>query len=342
MNGMTMRTGCLALCGMLMAGPGAAGATRDLLKKPQDWFKTAEAAKIADNILSWQTRAGGWPKNVDVSGEPYSGDQDELKPTFDNSATTDELRFLARMHKANGERRYEQAFERGFDYIIAAQYPTGGWPQFDPPGSSYHRHITFNDNAMVRLMNFLRETYEDDRYDFLDSRRKEAAKTAFADGIRCILKCQIRVDGHLTAWCAQHDEKNYEPRPGRAYELVSISGSESVGILRLLMSIDDPGPEVVQAVDAAVAWLRSVELHGIRIVERDGNRVVVEDDSAPPLWARFYEIGSNRPFFCGRDGVKKYRLDEIEDERRNGYSWYGSWPRSLLESEYPAWKKKID
>jgi PelA/Pel-15E family pectate lyase len=150
------------------------------------------------------------------------------------------------------------------------------------------------------------------------------------------------VDGHLTAWCAQHDEKNYEPRPGRAYELVSISGSESVGILRLLISIDDPGPEVVQAVDAAVAWLRSVELHGIRIVERDGNRVVVEDDSAPPLWARFYEIGSNRPFFCGRDGVKKYRLDEIEAERRNGYSWYGSWPRSLLESEYPAWKKKID
>jgi len=29
-----------------------------------------------------------------------------------------------------------------------------------------------------------------------------------------ILKCQIRVNGKLTVWCAQHDEKDYRPRPG--------------------------------------------------------------------------------------------------------------------------------
>ncbi len=44
----------------------------------------------------------------------------------------------------------------------------------------------------------------------------------------------------------------------------------------------------------------------------------------PPIWARFYEIETNRPFFCDRDGVKKYDVSEIGSERRNGYSWYTS------------------
>ena len=58
----------------------------------------------------------------------------------------------------------------------------------------------------------------------------------------------------------------------------------------------------------------------------------------PPLWARFYEIGTNRPMFVGRDGVIRERLADIEHERRVGYSYLGSWPRELLEVRYPAWK----
>jgi hypothetical protein len=39
--------------------------------------------------------------------------------------------------------------------------------------------------------------------------------------------------------------------------------------------------------------------------------------------------------------VKKYSLAEIEQERRNGYSWLGYWPQTLLEKDYPAWKAKL-
>jgi len=59
---------------------------------------------------------------------------------------------------------------------------------------------------------------------------------------------------------------------------------------------------------------------------------------ADSRWARFYEIGTNRPIFSGRDGVIRYNLDEIEQERRDGYAWLGAWPRALVEEEYPAWK----
>lgn len=342
----TLAPGMLLLLASVSSA--ATGGPRRYLQKPDAWFAGPEAKRIAENILTYQAELGGWPKNIDTTAAPYRGDRKELKPTFDNGATTDELRFLAHVHKAAGDERCRAAVEKGIDYILKAQYGNGGWPQFDPaPPRTYHRYITFNDDAMVRLMLFLRETYTSNLYSFLGAGRRETARTAFERGIRCILRCQIRVDGRLTAWCAQHDETDYQPRPGRTFELASLSGAESVGVVRLLMSLERPSPEVERAVEGAVAWFESAKLSGTRVVlEKDGksptgrNKVVVADPSAPPIWARFYEIGTNRPIFADRDGAMKHELAAIGYERRNGYAWLGYWPRKLLEEEYPAWKKK--
>jgi PelA/Pel-15E family pectate lyase len=333
---------CLAATGVLDANvpPG-------LLQKRNDWYAGDEAKRIAANILSFQSEGGAWPKNTDTTKAPFAGKPAELTPSFDNSATTDELRFLARVHQATKDDNYRKAFVKGMDFVLKAQYPTGGWPQTYPPPASYHRHITFNDNSMVRLMEFLRETRQLEGYSFLDEGRRKAARQAFDQAVNCILKCQIKVEGKRTAWCAQHDEKDYSPRPGRTYELVSLSGSESVAIVRLLMSLDDPRPDVVEAIEGAVTWFDAVKITGIRVETRKDpkapkgtDRVVVKDAAALPLWARFYEIGTNRPIYADRDGVAKRELAEIGYERRNGYAWLGAWPQRLLESEYPAWKRK--
>ena len=113
--------------------------------------------QVAANILSHQSPLGGWPKNTDTTARRFAGDRTQLRPTFDNGATTDELRFLARAFNATRDAGYRSAVDRGLDYILDAQYPTGGWPTVHPPGTQYHRHITFNDGAMVRLLEFLRE-----------------------------------------------------------------------------------------------------------------------------------------------------------------------------------------
>ena len=114
------------------------------------------------------------------------------------------------------------------------------------------------------------------------------------------------------------------------------------------MSLDAPSPQSVRAVEAAVAWLDKAKLTGIRVAsEKDAkapkgtNRVVVKDGKAPPLWARFYEMGTDKPVFADRDGVSKPALADIGYERRNGYAWYGTWPQKLLEVDYPAWKKCV-
>lgn len=320
------------------------------LKQKDAWFAGPEAKKVAAIILSWQSDLGGWPKNVSTTDAIYAGSDraKDLKPTFDNGATTDEMRFLARIFNATKDEKYKAAFLRGFDHILIAQYPNGGWPQFYPPSTQYHRHITFNDNAMVRLMLFLREIYSQPAYHFVDEARKAKARTEFDKGVQCILKCQIKVGGKLTAWCAQHDEKDFAPAKARAYELVSLSGAETVGIVELLMSLEHPGPEVIAAVDSAVAWLESVQLKGFRVdlvddakAPKGKDKRIVADASAPPQWARFYEIGTNEPIYCDRDGVAKHNLSEIGYERRNGYAWLGDWPKVLLAKDYPAWQKKV-
>jgi PelA/Pel-15E family pectate lyase len=331
---------------LVAATPMFGGSVSSYLNKPDEWFRSGQAMEIATNVLSWQAPEGGWPKNVDTT-VPFAGERSQSHSTFDNHATTDELRYLARM--AASERSYIAPFLRGLDYILTAQYTNGGWPQFSPPPKDkYHRHITFNDGTMVRLLEFMREVRTDKRYSFAPDEMRQSCQRAFDRGIDCTLKCQIRVNGKLTVWCAQHDEIDFGPRPARAFELVSLSGSESVGIVRLLMSLEKPSPEVVRSIDAAVVWFESAKIPGIKVVELEAkdtpkgkDRTVVKDTNAKPMWARFYEIDTNRPFFCGRDGVRKYALADIEYERRNGYAWLGYWPEPLLTNDYPAWKARI-
>ncbi|MCY3551773.1 MAG: pectate lyase [Candidatus Poribacteria bacterium] len=314
-------------------------------KQSVEWFQSEEGRRIADNVLTWQTPHGGWPKNRDTASEPFDGKSDDLHGTFDNSATIDELRFLGRAFRATNEPRYQQAFLKGLSHILEAQYPNGGWPQFYPLSKGYPRHITFNDNAMVRILELLRDVSESSDYAFLETGYRTQAEVAVTKGINCILRTQIRQNDKLTAWCAQHDEKTLAPAWARSYEPPSISGAESVGVVRFLMSVEEPTPAIIAAVEGAVEWFRSVTIHGIRLktftdAEGQNDRRVVADPDAGPLWARFYELGSNRPIFLDRDSVVRYSFSEIGQERRTGYAYYGGWASKLLADAYPQWREK--
>lgn len=332
--GILLAAACLLIC------DAAHGQTRNYLKKPDEWYGTEEAVDIAKHILSHQSKAGSWPKNMDPTKELFKGDPDSISGTFDNGATTDELRFLARSYKAKPDQKIERALLKGISHLLDAQYPSGGWPQFHPPGKQYHRHITSNDGTMVRIMEFLREVATEDTYTFLPAKTRKQAADAFDHGVLCILKCQIRIDGGLAVWCAQHDEIDLSPRPARAYELASLSGSESVGIVRLLMSLEKPSAEVKDAIHGAVAWLDKTRIEGIRITDVDGVRTLVKDRNAPDLWARFYDLETAEPLFADRDGERRETFNEISRERRNGYSWFGNWPEKLISKEYPEWKRQ--
>ena len=167
-------------------------------------------------------------------------------------------------------------------------------------------------------------------------------------GIQVTLAAQVKVNGKLTSWCAQHDAQTLDPCRARAYELPSLSGRESIGIIRFLMSIDQPSSGVVRAVEAAVEWIRSSAIRGWRVekkadpsLPRGFDYVLAADPAAAPIWARFYDIATNRPMFVGRDGIVRPNLADIEYERRTGYTYLGPFAAGLLEKDYPAWRKRM-
>ena len=320
----------------------------DAQNKAEEWYASAEALRIADNLVLYQRSSGGWPKNIDMA-KPLSEsgrasllrDQKNTDSTIDNGATYTQLSFLARVVTARPQEQHRESFLRGLDYLLQAQYPNGGWPQFYPDLSGYYKHITYNDDAMIGVMKLLRDIADaKPAYTFVDRERRDRAASAVEKGIECILKTQVMLSGKRTVWCAQHDEVTLAPAAARTFEVVSLSGGESVEIVRFLMSIKDPSPATIDAIESAITWFEQSQLKGIKWIENGTDRVVVQDPNAGPIWARFYEIGTNRPIFAGRDGIVKYSVAEIEHERRTGYNWYVDAPAKLIQKDYPAWKKK--
>lgn len=323
----------------------------------EKWFATEEAAQIAENVLLYQRNIGGWPKNIQMQ-LPLSDTEkqkllilknDPINCTIDNGATCQELLFLSKMYNKNPDERYKIAFLKGLNYLLTAQYDNGGWPQFYPLIKGYYTHITYNDDAMVNVLELFREIKNKSNVYSINpaSEIVEKVNAAFNKGIDCILKTQYKQNGELTAWCAQHDELSLLPAKARAYELPSLSGKESAKITLLLMSIENPSQEIIDAVQGAIHWFEKTKINGIKIesvsnaTSKKDDKVVVESANATPLWARFMDLDTNIPFFCDRDGIKKATLAEIGIERRSGYAWYTDEPKEVLK-KYAHWKKKLE
>lgn len=330
----------------------------EVFKQAPLWYQTDEAARIADQVLVYQKDNGGWEKNVDIALMLTKAEREKLvaersnvtETTIDNRTTYPQVAYLAKVITASLLKqspptnfpKYKDAFNKGLDYLLGSQYENGGFPQFFPLKKGYYTHITFNDDAMVGVLKVLRQiAKKDPDFVFVDEDRRARAEKAVEKGKALILKLQVEVNGKKTVWAAQYDEFSLKPAKARAFEPISLTGGESVGIVRFLMLDGKPTPEVADAIENAVSWFRANQINGIRWERQNGDNVVVKDKNARPIWARFYEMPSMKPIFIGRDSIIKYDVLQIEAERRNGYAWYISEPNELLEKDYPRWKEKI-
>lgn len=328
---------------------------RDALNQSKEWYAVDEATRIANQVIFFQHDNGGWSKNIDMAAmltqkerQEILKDKSNTNTTIDNGATVTQLRYLAKVVAAKNIDAHKAAFNQGLDFLFSMQYENGGFPQYFPLKKDYSRRITYNDNAMINALRLMRDiARKKEDYIFVDEERRLKAEKAVKKGVEAILKTQVVVNGQKTVWAAQHDEVTFAPASARKFEPVSLSGKESSDIVEFLISIENPSPQVVEAIESAIAWFQKSKLTGIKVVDKpdknapDGfDRVIVQDPNAPPLWARFYEIETNRPIFTGRDGVVKYNYMEIEAERRSGYGYYTDEPNKLLNNTYPKWKQK--
>ena len=318
-------------------------------KAPYEQYSSEQIVHIAENFLAAQSEDGGWPRNKDWIRVYPASQLSKLRgrSTFDNRSTWTQIDYLARVHQQTGLKRYATSAIKGIEYILASQRASGGWRGADVDA------VTLNDHVMAGVLGTLKAVLDDRAlYVFVDDALLARVRTAYEKGLACILKCQIKVGDRLTAWCQQHDHKTLRPIWARAFEPSSVVTAESVGVVRFLMSIENPSPPVIEAVQSAVAWLDHVKINRLRVDKiktepvkfkyhwTDYDYVEVKDPAAPPIWTRYYDLKTEKPIFCTRQRKITSNYTDLSRERRTGYSWYGYYPARLLEKEYPKWQRK--
>jgi PelA/Pel-15E family pectate lyase len=349
-------------------GRGGFGSGMSLRHDDPAYYGTAPARHIADVIVSFQTPAGGWSKNMGFSGEsrkpgqPYAADNLNKYPsaddfdtpkdpkwnyvgTLDNDATNTELRFLAKVQALTPGKdgdAYRASFLKGINYLLAAQFPNGGFPQVYPLEGGYHDAITFNDNAVSESAETLTWASEGKGdYAFVPAELRKKAGAAAAHALQCILVSQIVINGRKTIWAQQEDALTLKPVSARNYEPGALAASESADLLDYLMSLPQPSAELKAAITAGVTWLKGVAVYGFEYTGGrgvEGGRQLKAKAGAGPIWARYYSVTTEKPIFGDRDKTLHDDVNELSLERRNGYAWYSNGEQKTVEG-YAAWAK---
>jgi hypothetical protein len=137
------------------------------------------AEKAAAGIIWGQSNEGGWNYMIDFAGDNslknwyatigkngwrleefqhYYGNS-----TFDDDVTSDAARFLLRLYLEKLDIKYKLALDKAINFILASQYPNGGWPQRYPLKDDFKKaghpdytpFYTFNDDVILENVFFL-------------------------------------------------------------------------------------------------------------------------------------------------------------------------------------------
>ena len=309
-------------------------------KMPDAWYGSEEAQQIADIVLSVQKNTGGWMKNdelhklTDSQLKSLQNSRSEHS-CLDNAATTQEMRFLAKVWQKTKVEKYKESFLKALNMIFKAEKGCGGWSQYWPlSGSgSYQDYITFNDDLITNVMRLLQDiaTGKGDFSGLADDAAKKRCEQSFQHAVDVIIKCQVDDNGTPAAWCAQHDTVNFLPAVGRPHELPSISGYESANLLSYLMTIEKPSEELQQTIHTAVSWLDAHKIDG-KAVENftnangESDRRIV-DKAGSAVWGRFIQLG-------GETGRKTYEAFFNMLKSRGKSRSYTTGGKTYTYSEY--------
>lgn len=90
-------------------------------KMGSEWYGSEEAQKIADDVIYVQRTSGGWMKNEDLhkltpAKRQTLYNERNKQSCLDNSATTMEMRFLAKVYQKTGIEKIQNRFSQSIEY----------------------------------------------------------------------------------------------------------------------------------------------------------------------------------------------------------------------------------
>ena len=268
------------------------------------------AARDAGRALVWgQREAGGWDHRADVSHLTPEATVPRRRKgpcTLDDNITQGATDFLMDLDRTLDEPWLDDGVRRALGFLLESQFPNGAWPQWYPLRGGYHDYWTFNDGAIndcIRVLLAAHRQYG--RPEFLAAARRGGEFVVAS-----------RLPPPQAGWAQQYDHR-LRPAWARAFEPPAVCSAVTARNIRTLvdLAVYTRDARFLEPIPAALAWLDRSRLP-------DGR------------WARFYELGTNRPIYGDRDGKVHYTLEELSEERRTGYSWQGEYGVAAARAYY--------
>ncbi|MFH1740597.1 MAG: pectate lyase [bacterium] len=271
------------------------------------------AREAADILMDGQLANGGWWHEIrlDAKGPAeyyYLKDRGNHEKadlfctaTLDDRTTQGAIDFMMRIAAETGDRDYQSSAKAGLDFLLAAQYPQGGWPQHCPPGNTgYHRYLTLNDGASTDAMTTLLRGF----HQYNDPRYLNAVLRA-ADWL-----IAFQLPEPHRGWAQQY-ALDGQAAPARWFEPPACCSAVTANVIDTLIEVylETGDKRYLDPIPDVIAWFEKSEIR-------------------PGVWARFYEVGTNRPIYVNANREVVYEQVNL----RPGYSWEGGYATAAIEN----------
>ncbi len=285
-----------------------------------DQFYLDAAREVAEALVYGQLASGGWTNAVDFdpAGKlvaQYRNGQGRGRnySTLDDGISQNALRLLMHADRALGlkHREIHEASEAARSALLAAQFPSGGFPQVWSGPVAPHAPVkasfpdydwrtenrikdywdlpTLNDDLAGYVARALLDGWE-----IYQDKRCRDALVKLGD---FLLLAQM--PDPQPAWAQQYDTR-MRPVWARKFEPPAIAGRESMDVLETLLRVHrlTGDAKYLAPFPKALAWLRRSLLPEGRL-------------------ARYYELQTNKPLYMTPD----YKLTNDDSQVPQHYGW---------------------
>jgi hypothetical protein len=267
------------------------------------------AKEAAEALIAGQNDLGGWEHTI-----RFDRPKRDLV-SFDDDQTQSAIRFLVALDQESNDSSLHTAVDKALEMLLKSQFDNGAWPHRYPKQGNYHDFATFNDggiNDCILVMQNAHKYYGKPEY---------LTSLLLAGGFLLLSQLPPPQPG----WAQQYNQY-LQPAWARSYEPPSVCPLVTLRNIKTLLDLASytKDQRYLEPISDALTWMAEVRL-------------------PTGLWPRFVELGTNQPLYYDRGRIRVKSVEELQIERRTGYSYEVDLSDGLAQesSRYEVVKKAL-
>jgi len=262
----------------------------------REYLKAAEEA--AEALILGQNDLGGWEHTIrfdQPTGHMVS---------FDDNQVQSAIRFLMVLDLESEHPALPGAVERALQMMLKSQFQNGAWPHRYPKQGNYHDFATFNDGGINDCISVMMDAHR--HY----GKPEHLASLHLAGSFLLLSQLPPPQPG----WAQQYNQY-LQPAWARSYEPPSVCTLVTLRNINSLLDLAayTKDKRYLEPIPDALAWMEKVRLPS-------------------GLWPRFVELGTNHPLYYDRGRIRVNSTDDLQIERRTGYTYEPDLKEALSEA----------